>query len=165
MAVETGWRRRFPCVELSQSEIERLLAPYFPSVQVHEVAWLDGGLRNTNYRLQLSSYAEPVVLRLFSSQDELAAGACGREAALLHLVESRVPVARVLHSAPEADPPWNLVTWVDSIRCDLFLKAASTDQVESTSRSAGRALAAIHAFEFPRPGWFGADLSIGPAPW
>jgi aminoglycoside phosphotransferase (APT) family kinase protein len=165
VAVETGWGRRFAFVQLSQREIEHLIRPFAPGARVLEATPLDGGRRNTNYRLRLATYADPTLLRLYSSRDELAAGACDREAALLNLVAPRVPAPRVLHSAADGDPPWSLLTWVDGVRFDLYLTSATPSEAEAASRSAGRVLAAIHAHEFARPGWFGSDLSLGPPPW
>jgi aminoglycoside phosphotransferase (APT) family kinase protein len=166
VAVETGWGRRFSFLQLSPSQIGRHIKSFAPDARVLEATPQEGGRRNSNYRLRLASSREPVLLRLYSSRDELASGACAREAALLQLIDSRVLVPRVLHSEPAADPPWNLMTWIDGTRFDLFLKHnASPSDVEATSRSAGRALAAIHAYEFERPGWFGPDLSLGPPPW
>jgi aminoglycoside phosphotransferase (APT) family kinase protein len=164
LAVETGWLRRFPQHPLSTRQIEQLLRPFASGARVEEATLLAGGLRNTNYRLRLSSQAEPVVLRVFSATDELG-GAAGREAAIIRLIEARIPVPRVLHSAPDADPQWNLMSFVEGERFDLFLEHASVDRIAAASHDAGRVLAAIHSFAFRGPGWFGHDLSLGPTPW
>ena len=157
MAVEQGWRRRFPFVALGPSEIEALIRPFAGGATVTEAVPLGGGLRNTNYRLRLASLAEPVVLRLFSADPS----ACRREAALERLVRERVPVPRVLHAEPDAAPPWTIVTWIDAERYDQVLKGATQDEIGAVSRAAGRVLAAIHTFTFPAAGFLGPDLSVG----
>jgi len=157
LAVEQGWRRRFAFIDLEPSQIEMLIEPFAAGARVLEAVPLSGGLRNTNYRLRLSSRPEPVVLRLFSADPS----ACPREAALERLVAGRVPVPEVLHSEPAADPPWNIVSWVAADRFDHVLRTADDEQVRALSRDAGRVLARIHAFTFPAAGFLGPDLSVG----
>ena len=156
MAVEQGWRRRFAFVQLSLAEIEELIQPYAAGARVLDATPLAGGLRNTNYRIQLSSQAEPVVLRLYSADPS----ACPREMALTRLVERTVPVPHILHAEPEATVPWALVSWIDGIRFDQFMLTATEPQVEAAADSAGRVLAAIHTYQFPRSGFFSGDLGI-----
>jgi aminoglycoside phosphotransferase (APT) family kinase protein len=157
LAVAQGWRRRFAFIDLEPSQIETLIEPFAAGARVLEAVPLSGGLRNTNYRLRLSSRPEPVVLRLFSADSS----ACPREAALERLVAGRVPVPEVLHSEPAADPPWNIVTWVQGERFDQVLRTADDELVRALSRDAGRVLARIHAFTFPTAGFLGPDLSVG----
>jgi len=156
MAVEQGWQRGFAFVELSATEIEELIHPYAAGARVLEATLLTGGLRNTNYRVQLSSRAEPVVLRLYSADPS----ACRRETALSRLVEANVPVPHVLHAEPSAEPPWALVTWAEGVRFDEFMLTATEAEVDQAACSAGQVLAAIHAYQFSRPGFFGPDLDI-----
>ena len=157
MAIEQGWRRRFPFVDLDLPSIEALIQPFAAGARVLEAAPLSGGLRNTNYRVRLTSRPEPVVVRLFSADPS----ACAREAALERLVCARVPVPRVLHSEAAGVPPWNVVTWVDAERFDKVLKRATHEEIGTISRAAGRVLAAIHSLTFPAMGFLGPDLSVG----
>lgn len=142
---------------MNPSEIEALIQPFAAGARVVEAVPLGGGLRNTNYRLRLSSRPEPVVLRLFSADPS----ACPREAALARLVGAHVPVPTVLHSEPDAEPPWNIVTWMEGERFDQVLKTASDDEIGAMSRDAGQVLARIHAFTFAAAGFLGPDLSVG----
>ena len=134
-----------------------MIRPFAAGARVLEAVPLSGGLRNTNYRLRLSSLPEPVVLRLFSADPS----ACRREAALQRLVGGRVPVPEVLYSQPEADPPWNVVAWIKGERFDQVLTTAGHAELGAMSRDAGRVLARIHAFTFPAAGFLGPDLSVG----
>jgi len=157
VAVEQGWQRRFPFLELSPTEIEALIQPFAGGARVLEAEPLSGGLRNTNYRLRLSTRSEPVVLRVFSADPS----ACRREAALARLVGARVPVASVLHSEPDAPTPWNIVSWIDGERFAHLLKHASAEDVDAMARAAGRVLAVIHAYRLAAPGFLRDDLSVG----
>ncbi|HET6317790.1 MAG TPA: phosphotransferase, partial [Chloroflexota bacterium] len=85
MAVEEGWQRRFPIVPLEAAAAARIIGQ-----PVTAVMSLAGGLRNTNYRLDLAS--GPAVLRMYTAE----AAACRRETRLLELLYQVIPVPRVL---------------------------------------------------------------------
>ena len=81
LAVEEGWQRRHPHVQLDREAIRNLLGTPGLDAEV-----LSGGLRNTNYRLRLAGEPRPVVLRLYTAE----AAACAREVALMRLVGEHV---------------------------------------------------------------------------
>ncbi|MDQ6669215.1 MAG: phosphotransferase [Chloroflexota bacterium] len=151
MAVEQGWPRRFDFVPLSAKEASALIGEAVLGIEP-----LSGGLRNTNYRLVRAAQPEPVVLRIYTADPS----ACRREQRLLELVRLQVPVPRVLRAEPFARPPWSLMTFIEGERFDSILKAASNIEVDHLSYSAGQVLAHIHAFTFPRGGFFGPELQI-----
>jgi aminoglycoside phosphotransferase (APT) family kinase protein len=158
MAVEKGWPRRFAFVSLSVKEAGALIGE-----PVVELDALGGGLRNTNYRLVRAANPEPVVLRIHTGDP----AGCGREQRLLELIRETVPVPRVLRADPSVQPPWSLMTFVHGERFDAVLTTASNAEIEQLAHAAGAVLARIHAFKFPRGGFFDADLQIaeylGPA--
>ena len=151
MAVEEGWQRRYPHVQLDRDAIQELLGNAVVDADV-----LRGGLRNTNYRLRLVGEPRPVVLRLYTADP----AACGREVALMRLVGERVPAPRVLRAEPTASPPWAVFEWIDGMRFDHMLVGASASDVEDACRSAGEVLAAIHGFSFAGPGFLAPNLEV-----
>jgi aminoglycoside phosphotransferase (APT) family kinase protein len=151
VAVEEGWRRRYPHVVLDRSAAGELLGR-----TVLEIELLGGGLRNTNYRVRLDGEARPAVLRLYTAD----ASACSREVRLLQLVAERVPVPAVLRAELEASPPWLLLEWMEGMRFDHMLTSASPAEVAHACFSAGEVLAAIHSFSFEGPGVLGPNLEI-----
>ena len=62
MAVEEGWQRRHPHVQLDREAMRRLLG-----VAVLDSEVLTGRLRNTNYKLRLAGEDRPVLLRLYTA--------------------------------------------------------------------------------------------------
>ena len=86
--------------------------------------------------------------------------ACVREQRLLELVKHLVPVPEIVRTAPSADPPWSLMTFVAGERMDLALTSASAMMTKDMTRSAGRALARIHQIKFPRPGFLDEQLQV-----
>ena len=151
MAVEQGWRRRYPHVELDRNSAEKLLG-----CRVLDLELLGGGLRNTNYRVQLERESRFAVLRLYTAD----ASACAREVHLLELVAQRVPVPAVIAARLEASPPWLLLEWMEGMRFDHMLVSATPAEVQEACFSAGQVLAAIHRFSFDGPGFLGPNLEI-----
>ena len=155
MAVEQGWQRHHPHIELERAAVEDLL-----ECGVLEMELLTGGLRNTNYRVHLDNRErQQAVLRLYTADS----GACAREAALLARVAGHVPVPSVLRSEPDATPSWSLLEWIDGVRFDQMLVSATRTEVAEACSSAGEVLAAIHRFTFPGPGSLGPNLEIAEA--
>jgi aminoglycoside phosphotransferase (APT) family kinase protein len=134
-SVEEGWRRGFPILELDPAALAALLDQPVLGVEL-----LAGGLRNTNYRVQLTG--GPAVVRLYAAE----AAACQREAALLHVLHGEVPVPLLLDARPDADPPWALFEFVDGVRFDRAPSAG----LGQHAYDAGAVLAAIHAFPLER---------------
>ena len=152
MAVEQGWPRGFAFVSLSAAEAGALIGQH----GVREIEPLGGGLRNTNYRLIRSADPEPVVLRLYTADPRLASASSDYSSSF----KNTSPVPRVVSAQPSADPPWSLQTFISGERFDTVLSRASNAEIEQLAHSAGAVLAHIHAFKFPRGGFFDADLQI-----
>jgi hypothetical protein len=96
VAVEEGWQRRHPHVQLDRAAMRSLLG-----VAVLESEVVGGGLRNTNCKLRLAGNEPPVVLRLYAAE----AVACAREVALIGLVGARVPVPGSCAPTPRPTHP------------------------------------------------------------
>lgn len=144
-AVEEGWQRGFPLLELDTEAIAALIGQPVLKAEV-----LTGGRRNTNYRLELTS--GPVVLRFYTAE----AAACQRDVLLLQLVRDTVPVPRLLQSQPAADPPWAVFEFVEGTRFDHL----PPEELPEAAFDAGQVLARIHDFAFPHGGFFGPDLQV-----
>ena len=151
-APERIWQRREPLVSLSAREATALL-----DKAVIDLTLLSGGLRNTNYRVQLAGEPVPLVLRLYTADPS----ACAREAALLRLVAGSVPSPVILRSDPAAGPPWSLITFIEGEPFDVAQNAPTAD-LRAMAYSAGSVLARIHAFGFQHAGFFDADLDVQP---
>lgn len=157
--MERGWDRRHPFHDLTTEAVEALVRPAFPDGRVRSIEPLTAGLRNTNYRVDLTRPGGSetcVVLRLYTADP----AACRREAALARLVGDAVPMARVFHADPDADPPYAVTSWIDGVKLDNLLQDADDAAIESATYAAGSVLAAIHRFSFPGAGFLGPDLEI-----
>jgi len=147
LSVEEGWQRGFPLVRLSPAEATHLLRE-----PVHDIHVLSGGLRNSNYRVELAS--GQAVLRLYTAE----AAACQRETRLLPLLSASVPVPLVLQADCTANPPWALFEYVGGVRFDH----QPAEHLQPACFDAGRVLARIHRFPLART--VGIDLNRYSAP-
>jgi Ser/Thr protein kinase RdoA (MazF antagonist) len=167
--MERGWERAYSFRRVSRAEAEGFVRLALPSAKVARVEPLTAGLRNTNYRVELVG-GRALVLRMYTADPS----ACARESAILAALAGRVPVPRVLHSEPSADPPFSLFDWIGGIPLDGILaeiRAPSSGRERARERARGHAarqiafacgsaLASIHGLRFTTPGFFGPDLAI-----
>ena len=135
-------------------DIATLLRPALGDVTVLTAERVSGGLMNTNLRITLTQPPGAVLLRLFQrGTPEARRDIALREAALDRLVHAHVPTARFLHVAPDNPVngvPYAVLQWITGTRLDH----AGHDTDATSGAAIGRTLAAIHAFRFPRAGFF-----------
>src|ERR1700690_3362757 len=111
---EARWLRAEPRRNLPERVLERIVHAAFPRARVVDMQALNDGLRNANFKLQLDSTHEPIVLRIYEHDGSL----CQKEIDLMELVRSSVPVPEVIHAEPrgwEDVPPFVLVRYVEGI--------------------------------------------------
>ncbi|MHB8575686.1 MAG: phosphotransferase family protein [Dehalococcoidia bacterium] len=161
-AIESGWTRREPFVQLAPERIASLLAPVFGARIIESIQPLSGGLANTNYRVQVAGTARPVVLRLYTRDRH----ACARDVALFELVAGGVPTPELLFADTAGDRfahPYAIMTWIDGPPLAEAL-AAEPGAAFDLGQAAGAALPAIGSHRFEQPGEFASDLSVLPPP-
>lgn len=154
--MEQSWDRRHPFAQLDRDAIQQRVRAAFPSARVLAAEPLHGGLRNSNYRVEISDPPTRLVLRLYTADP----AACRREATLAARLGGLVPVPALFHAAPDADPPFAITAWIDGSRVDDLLATASPPEIARISCAAGATLAAIHRVRFPAPGFLGPSLGI-----
>jgi aminoglycoside phosphotransferase (APT) family kinase protein len=153
------WVRKADWIDLTDVEIAALLRPAFGEVRVVAAERVSGGLVNTNLRVTLDRPPRRVLLRMFQ-RDPVQAK---KEAAIDRLIAGRVPSARFLYFSP-CDPitglPYAVLEWIDGIRLDHAVRDADALPRGELGAAVGEALARIHAFRFPRFGFFTDDLQV-----
>lgn len=112
---------------------------------------------NTNLKITLAGPPGAVLLRLYQrGTPETRRDIALREAALDRLVHPHVPTACFLHTAPDNRMPHAVLQWVEGTRLDHA--APESDAI--IGAAVGQTLAAIHAFRFPRAGFFTPTLDV-----
>ena len=153
------WSRGTAPLELGVSAAARLLSPVLPQARVEGITQLQGGLANTNLRVDLAGGEAPLVLRLYQRDPKQAA----LEHALSRCLESQVTVPRFLHLAednPVTGQAYAVVEWIEGEQLDPVLRRLDAQEVRHFAEAIGRTLAAIHDVTFPSFGFLDADLSV-----
>jgi len=136
-----------------------MLRPAFPRVQRVSVEPLEGGARNSNFRLQIDCLSDPLVLRIFEHDPVL----CQKELDLLRRVRDEVPVPEVIYANAiglEEVPPFHLLSFVKGISFHTLRERHDPEAMVQAATSVGATLAAIHRITFPRGGWLTAGLVL-----
>jgi aminoglycoside phosphotransferase (APT) family kinase protein len=157
--VESRWVRPEPRRALLAHVVERIVQTAFPRRRCVDVQPLGDGLRNANFRLQLRSPSEFVVLRIYEHDASL----CRKEADLLHLIGRTVPVPEVIHSEPDGWdelPPFVLLRYVEGITFRELKRSGDTVAISQAAYSAGRTLAQIGRVTFEKSGWLGPGPQV-----
>jgi aminoglycoside phosphotransferase (APT) family kinase protein len=154
---EARWLRAEPRRVLPAPLLERIVHTAFPRARVVGAQPLADGLRNANFKLQLDSPPESIVLRIYEHDPSI----CGKEVDLIRLVEGSVPVPVVIHAEPrgwEDIPPFILLRYVEGITFHELKRSGDKDAIAQAAYSAGKTLACIGRRTFSKPGW----LAPGP---
>ena len=147
---------------LTRQTIRQILAETFPRLKIANTEVLAGGLINTNIKVEFESNHEPVVLRVYRDGPEVRR----KELALHELIQSQVPVARIIHAGSAVElPAFAIFEFVQGITFQQLKRSRELDAIEQASRSVGSTLAAIGRFRFPKPGRLEAHdtLRVGEA--
>jgi len=155
---EARWIKAEPRRTLAAPLLERIVHTAFPRSRVADVLSLADGLRNANFKLQLDSITDPIVLRIYEHNPSI----CQKEVDLMRLVGGSVPVPEVLHAERrgwEDLPPFILMRYVEGTNFRELKRSGDTEAIAQAAYSAGKTLAAIGRTTFSKPGW----LASGPA--
>ena len=138
----------------------RLLAHALPGKRVVAIEILTGGLINANFKVQLDSYDQALVLRLYTRDP----AACQKEVDIYRMVRRTVPVPEVHYAEPNGVDglgPFVLLGYIEGIPFRELRRTRDAVAISEAAYEIGKTLAAIGKYQFAEPGWFGFDLKIG----
>ena len=153
--MEAGWDRA-EHIHLTRQQIIGLMTPVLAAHDIVEHQLLTSGRANTNYRIHTTG--RDLVLRLYTRDRD----ACEREAAILALAGSLVPVPTVLHASPassDGTPPYLIETWLEGRHPDAVIKADPSLAL-AVGVALGHAAASISSHPFDRAGFLTAAPSV-----
>lgn len=157
--VEARWLSSEPRRDWPLDILEAMVRTGFPKARIIQAHALTQGRRNANFKLDLSSISEPVVLRIYQHDISL----CQKEIDIIRLIQGSVPVPEIIYGEPDSNqglPPFVLMRCLDGITLRELKKTGDTNAIAQAARSAGRILAHISSFRFETFGWLGP----GPRP-
>lgn len=144
-------------IALNLEELTKLVQPLFPQQKVISSQPTEGGLSNTNIKVQLDGTTTPYLVRLYTRD----ATALGKEIAINKLVSDTVPSAKFLwhdKSNPVTDNPYVIMEWVEGDRLELLVKTMSAEDLTAAALSLGKTLSKIHSYTFAHSGFLLDDL-------
>jgi aminoglycoside phosphotransferase (APT) family kinase protein len=138
---------------ITNHTIQKILAEAFPHEKVSSTELLVGGLINSNIKVEFESGREPVVLRVYRDGPEV----CRKEVALIELIQSQVPVSRIVYASANTDvcaelPAFAIFAFVPGITFQQLKRSGSLEAIQQAACSVGATLAAIGKFQFPKSG-------------
>jgi len=151
---EADWFRSEPRRIMPANVLETVIRTALPGRRVVDIKHFSDGLRNANFRLELDSTREPVVLRLYEHDASL----CRKEADIIDLIRHRVPIPEVIHAEPNGMndiPPFVLLRYVEGITFRELKRSGNTGSISEAAHAVGKTLASIGRIVFPSPGWLG----------
>lgn len=154
-----SWERSTPWLNLNIDSLTELIQPVFKGCRVIFAQATQGGLANTNYRLELSNSANPILLRIFSRNP----GAARKEFAINQLVKTCVRVPEYFYFADSnsiTGHPYALMEWIDGYMLDLIIQSANVEDIGQIAGSVGCVLANLHSFKFEQAGFFNDELEV-----
>jgi aminoglycoside phosphotransferase (APT) family kinase protein len=165
------WGRAAEVIELTRDELTTLVQPAFPGQSVVASELTSGGLANTNFRLELSTHPEPIVLRLYTRNSHTDTApmpeVANKEAKLHRLLAPKLPVPRLFFAAsdnPVTGHPFMLREWTAGLRLDVVCDEQPPDVIVELAYSVGTVLAGIHSVTFDKGGYLDGDLKVVPFP-
>ncbi len=146
-------------LELSEKQLDELIAPAFSGQKVVAHSYTDGGLANTTLSLKLSPSDTNVLLRIFVRDPKQAR----KELALSQLVKNIVPTPEVKYFSPTnpfTGHPYMIREWIEGKRLELVAPLLTPQELSTLGRSVGETLAAIHKISFKEFGFFDENLNV-----
>jgi aminoglycoside phosphotransferase (APT) family kinase protein len=153
-----SWERKAPWLHINIDSLTELIQPVFKGSRVLTAQPTQGGLANTNYKLELSNVTNPILLRIFSRNN----GAARKEFTINQLVKTRVVVPEYFYFADSnsiTGHPYALMEWIDGQMLDSMVQA-NTEDISIIAESVGCVLADIHSFKFEQAGFFDDALNV-----
>lgn len=159
------WQRRHEFLTFDLPTIAAMLHPIVPPARVEHAQPLTEGFINTNYKVTVSGFDTPLVLRVYARDR----AACRKEAEITRLIQHRVAMPEILYTDTDGDAfgwPYTVMRWIEGIPLNIVLSqpaqydADPSGDVVAIASALGQTLAAISSYTFPHPGFFGPDLSI-----
>lgn len=152
------WQRAQPALAPTPEAVAAMVREGLPQARVVGHAAVEGGLANTNIRVDLAEGR--VLLRLYQHDPAQAP----KEAALAKRLAGTVPVARYLHSGTFDGQRFALVEWIEGRPLQARLRDADDAALRVAGDGIGRALAAIHGITFAQAGFLDGALNVTPFP-
>ena len=156
MTFKNNWETTDQQFQVSEQTIQAMVALALPGKKVvsHEV--ISEGCANLNIKINLVNELHPFILRIYLRDKEAAF----REQKLAALMKPSIPIPEVYFVGDEGDFRFAITEYMPGISLrDLLLKHSNSN-IKNIMYQAGQILASIQIYQFPKAGFFDADLKV-----
>ncbi|MDZ4832691.1 MAG: aminoglycoside phosphotransferase family protein [Candidatus Melainabacteria bacterium] len=136
-----------------------MIEPILPDRKVVASFYTQGGLANTNIRLQLSGTQTPLILRVFTRDPSQAE----KECRIYQRINGIVPSPKIYYYSPTnpvSGHPYSILQLVEGDRLETLVEGLDPSWSVEVGRGVGASLAAIHSVTFDREGFLDEQLNV-----
>jgi aminoglycoside phosphotransferase (APT) family kinase protein len=154
-----NWNRATQTLEFTIDELTKMIEPILPDRKVVASFYTQGGLANTNIRLQLSGTQTPLILRVFTRDPAQAE----KECRIYQRINGIVPTPKIYYyspSNPVSGHPYSVMQLVEGDRLETLVEGFDSSWSVEVGRSVGASLAAIHSVTFEQEGFLDEQLNV-----
>lgn len=154
-----NWNRASQTLEFTIDELTKMIAPILPDRKVVASFYTQGGLANTNIRLQLSGTQTPLILRVFTRDPSQAE----KECRIYQRLNNVVPTPLIYYYSPTnpvSGHPYSILQLVEGDRLETLVEGLDPSWSVEVGRSVGASLAGIHAVTFDQEGFLDEQLNV-----
>lgn len=156
---EARWLRAEPRRTLPGPLLAKIVRIALPRCRIVNVQPFADCLRNANFKLQLDSTPDFVVLKIYEHDVSL----CQKEVDLMKLIGGSVPVPELIYAEPrglDEIPPFTLTRFVEGITFQELKRSGDAEAAAHASFSIGETLATLGRTAFAKPGWLGPGPTV-----
>ncbi|MBP6952309.1 MAG: phosphotransferase [Alphaproteobacteria bacterium] len=156
MTFKNNWETTDQQFQISAQTIKAMVALALPKAKVASHKIISAGCANLNIKINLVNELHPFILRIYIRDK----GAAFREQKLAALIKPSVPIPEIYFVGDEDDFRFAITEYMPGVSLrDLLLKH-SKNNIQNIMYQAGQILASIQMYQFPKAGFFDADLKV-----
>lgn len=151
--------RRHEIISLTRSQVEEIVSFAFPCKGLVSYKPMIGGLCNTNYKIFVTDYSVPFLLRIYSGGSKI----CNKERKIHELVKGNIPVPEIFFSSDDGNIvpySFSILEWIEGVSLNSLFSQCLPEELSKIGYDTGLLLAEIGTFQFDFSGFFGSNLEI-----
>ncbi|MFD1356731.1 phosphotransferase family protein [Fictibacillus halophilus] len=152
--MKENWERSRPVQLLEMQELEWMLQSFMPGKKLEAFYLLGGGYSNTNYKLQVETLGDPLVLRVSSEK------LCKFENSLHSRLQQNLPVPEIYFSESHGDRSFSFMEWRTGSQLKEVMYQGERNAVKQAAFSVGYWLSQIRKHTFTESGFLNENLDV-----
>lgn len=156
MTFKNDWEKTDQQIKIPPETIQAMVAIALSEKKLASYEVISGGCVNLNIKIHLLNEPQPFILRVYVRDKDAAY----REQKLAELLKHTVPIPKVYFVGECEGYRFAITEYMSGISLRDLLLNHPNESIESIMFQAGQVLANIQQIQFPRVGFFDADLKV-----